>query len=54
LAHKWDEISKKVNIPYYNLVCCGLYSFAYISLGSDYNFVEIDKKDKKPIILGKI
>ena len=35
-AAKWDALSKRINVPYYNLVCCGLYSYAYISLGSPY------------------
>ena len=44
---KWDEISKKANIPYYNQLGCGLYAFSYISLGSRYEFKEINKKDKQ-------
>ena len=47
LVHRWDEISKKANIPYYNQLGCGLYAFAYISLGVKYEYKEINKKDKK-------
>ena len=35
---KWDALSKRLNIPYYNLVCCGFFSFAFISLGSKYEY----------------
>jgi ubiquitin-like 1-activating enzyme E1 A len=38
LAEKWDKLTRSANIPYYNLVCCGLYSFAFVSLGSEYSF----------------
>ena len=38
LASKWDKLSKKLNIPYYNLVCCGLHAFVYISLGQLYQY----------------
>ena len=44
---KWDEISKKANLPYYNQLGCGLFAFSYISLGSRYEFKEINKKDKQ-------
>lgn len=44
---KWDEISKKANIPYYNQLGCGLYAFSYISLGACYEYKEINKKDKQ-------
>lgn len=47
MVAKWDEVSKEANIPYYNLLGCGLFSFAYISLGTNYEFKEINKKDKK-------
>jgi len=45
LMAKWDKFSKKLNIPYYNMVCCGLYSFAFISLGQNYHYKEVNKKD---------
>lgn len=38
LIKKWDEITKKVNKPYYNLINAGLYGFAYISLGNAYTY----------------
>ena len=44
LMNKWDIFTKKLNIPYYNLVCCGLFSFAFISLGSEYTYKTIDKQ----------
>jgi hypothetical protein len=47
LINRWDEISKKTNIPYYNQLGCGLYAFAYISLGVKYEYKEINKKDKQ-------
>lgn len=42
----WDDLARRLNIPYYNLVCCGLYAFAFISLGSGYTYKEINKVDK--------
>jgi hypothetical protein len=45
LAAKWDDFAKKINVPYYNLVCCGLFAFVFISLGSEYTYKEINKKD---------
>ena len=47
VAAKWDTLSKRLNVPYYNLVCCGLFSFAFISLGSMYEYNVIDKKTNK-------
>lgn len=47
VVNKWDQISKKANIPYYNQLGCGLYAFAYISLGSRYEYKEINKKNKQ-------
>ena len=44
-AGLWDSLTRRLNIPYYNLVCCGFYSFAFISLGSQYQYKEINKKD---------
>jgi ubiquitin-like 1-activating enzyme E1 A len=43
IAEKWDAMSKRLNVPYYNLVCCGLYGFVFISLGSNYEYREINK-----------
>jgi hypothetical protein len=45
LASKWDEFARKINVPYYNLVCCGLFGFVFISLGSHYTYKDINKKD---------
>ena len=39
LQQTWDEICRRHNIPYYNLVCCGLYGFNYASLGSEFVYV---------------
>ena len=44
LMSKWDILTKKLNLPYYNLVCCGLFSFAFISLGAEYTYKAIDKQ----------
>lgn len=41
----WDDLSRRLNIPYYNLICCGLHAFSFISLGSAYVYKEINKKD---------
>lgn len=41
----WDNLSRRLNIPYYNLICCGLHAFSFISLGSAYAYKEINKKD---------
>ena len=41
---KWDALTKRLNIPYYNLICCGLFAFSFISLGSEYTYKVIDKK----------
>ena len=45
IIREWDEISKKLNVPYFNLVCAGLFSYVYISLGSNYVYKEINKAD---------
>ena len=45
LVGQWDELTKRLNIPYFNLTCCGLHAFAFISLGNDYSYKEINKKD---------
>lgn len=34
----YDELSHFLNIPYYNQLCCGLYGFFYVSLGSVFEF----------------
>lgn len=47
VAAQWDAFSKKINVPYYNLVCCGLHGFVFISLGAEYTFKEINKKDNR-------
>lgn len=45
LASKWERFARSIGLPYYNLVSCGLYGFVFISLGSDYSYREINKKD---------
>lgn len=45
LAAKWDDFARIINVPYYNLVCCGLHAFVFISLGRCYSYREINKKD---------
>jgi len=45
LAAKWDLLARSINVPYYNLVCCGLHAFVFISLGQSYTYSEINKKD---------
>lgn len=44
---KWDQISRKNNVPVYILWCCGLYAFFYACLGNDYKYVKNLKKEKK-------
>ena len=41
-------------MPYYNLVCSGLYAFVFISLGSEYTYKEINKKDNTVSKIWKI
>jgi len=36
----WDAISKKFDVPLYNLLCCGLYGFYYVSLGSRFTLIK--------------
>ena len=43
---KFDNFSRKVNIPYYNLVCCGYYGFMYIGLGSKFTY----EREKKVVL----
>ena len=38
VASQWDELARSINIPYYNIVCCGLFGFVYISLGANYTY----------------
>lgn len=45
VASQWDELARSINVPYYNIVCCGLFGFVYISLGTNYTYREINKKD---------
>ena len=51
---QWDSLTKKLNIPYYNLVCCGLFSFSFISLGQEYTYRTIDKKTNSVTKVTKI
>lgn len=46
---KWDTVSKKHNIPYYNLVNAGLHAFVYISLGNKFTYREVNAQKKKEI-----
>ncbi|EGR32134.1 hypothetical protein IMG5_094990 [Ichthyophthirius multifiliis] len=51
----YDQISKKLNKPYYNLLCCGLYGFFYVSLGSNYEcIVQKPSVQKMQFINGKL
>lgn len=34
IMEKWDQASKQANVPYYNIVPVGPYSFCYVSLGN--------------------
>lgn len=43
---KYDNLSREINIPYYNQVCCGYYGFMYISLGSKFTY----EREKKVIL----
>ncbi|CAK82721.1 unnamed protein product (macronuclear) [Paramecium tetraurelia] len=49
---KYDKLSREINIPYYNLVCCGHYGFMYIGLGSKFTY-EREKKVVMQIVFGK-
>lgn len=42
---QWDQFARSLNVPYYNLVCCGLYGFVFVSLGSSYSYREPAKKE---------
>jgi molybdopterin/thiamine biosynthesis adenylyltransferase len=44
VMQKWDAFTKKMNLPYYNLLSCGLFACAFISLGRLYTYREIDKQ----------
>ena len=47
LMEQWDNLTKRLNIPYYNLVCSGLFAFSFISLGQSYTYKTIDKQKNK-------
>ncbi|EAR95045.1 ThiF family protein (macronuclear) [Tetrahymena thermophila SB210] len=51
----YDEISHFLNIPYYNQLCCGLYGFFYVSLGSLFELTQAKPKiQKTKIVQGKL
>jgi ubiquitin-like 1-activating enzyme E1 A len=49
---QWDERCRKLNIPYYNFVCCGLYGFYYVSLGTSFAF-EREKQVIRKLVMGQ-
>lgn len=43
LMGRWSAACREVGVPYYNLVCCGLHAFVFISLGDSYSYREMGK-----------